>query len=317
MVSTNMSMQTITAYKYYIVDNLTKQPLVSGDGTNGTICIRNLLDEFSEQMKKPQISRKSQKILTLEKNPLIKSSVAEQRFHFRATAGRFGQRTVAINVEDKNERTELGTENAICHFYNVFFYVEYGTKNNVCIFHRYGRGGCKTVFLEMFKTFLKERNLSIEMLALVSPNNESIIEKGQKTKIRLLKNTAKVNHSPDVADNIVTKKVCNNTEMELTINLKNKRVASKIGDVNDIVLGRKKISEVYEIPDDFDYDQTMVEMLIGNQKKTLDLSRIGVMLCEYDITDKLEYDKDNEPTYETISTQADEYYNTQMKKVVL
>ncbi len=55
MIDTNMSMQTITAYKYYIVDNLTKQPLVSGDGTNGTICISDLLNEFSEQMKKPQI----------------------------------------------------------------------------------------------------------------------------------------------------------------------------------------------------------------------------------------------------------------------
>ncbi len=169
----------------------------------------------------------------------------------------------------------------------------------------------------MFNSFLKERNLSIEMLALVSPHNESVIEKGQKTKIKLLKNTTKINHSSDVADNTVTKKVCNNTEMELTINLKNKRVASKIGDINDIVLGRKKISEVFEIPDNFEYDQTMVEMRIGKQRKTLDLSRIGVMLCEYDITDKLEYDSDNEPTYETISTQADTYYDTQMKKVVL
>ena len=221
----NMSMQTITAYKYRIINTKTKEPITSGDGSNDTADIAKLLDEFSSFMKRTQLSSYSQKVLSLEKTENTTSTVAEQCVHFRATAGRYGQRTVAINIKKNNSKTELGTDNAICHFYNVFFYIENDKLDNICIFHRYGRGGCKTIFLELFNRFLAEKELKIEMSALVSPEQESIIEQGEKTKLRLLKNTTKENTSSDIADKLKpSKRMNNNTEMELTINLKNKNI---------------------------------------------------------------------------------------------
>ena len=311
----DMSMQTITAYKYRIIDTKTKEPIVSGDGSNDTIDIAQLLSDFSSFMERTQLSSYSQKVLSLEKTENTTSTVAEQCVHFRATSGRYGQRTVAINIKEDDSKTELGTDNAICHFYNVFFYIENSKLDNICIFHRYGRGGCKTIFLELFNRFLVEKELKIVMSALVSPEQESIIEKGEKTKIRLLKNTTKENTSSDIADKLKpSKRMNNNTEMELTINLKNKNIKNKLGDLNDVLFRRKTVGEVFEIPDNFDYNEAKVEMKIGNQTKTISLEEIGQMLCECDITRKLEYDAEKEPTYSTISREADAYYSLQKEK---
>lgn len=311
----NISMQTITAYKYRIINTKTKEPIISGDGSNDTVDIANLLDEFSAFMERTQLSSYSQKVLSLEKTKNTASAVAKKCVHFRATAGRYGQRTVAINIKKDNSKTELGTDNAICHFYNVFFYIEDGNLDNICIFHRYGRGGCKTIFLELFNRFLTEKELKIEMSALVSPEQESVIERGEKTKLRLLKNTNKVKVSSDISDNLnLSKGMNNNTEMELTINLKNKKIKDKLGSLNDVLFGRKTVGEVFEIPDGFEYDETKVEMKMGNQTKTINLQEIGRMLCECDITRKLEYDAEKEPTYSTISREADAYYSLQKEK---
>lgn len=197
-------------------------------------------------------------------------------------------------------------------------FIEYGQLDNICIFHRYGRGGCKTIFLELFNRFLAEKELKIEMSALVSPERESVIEQGEKTKLRLLKNTKKVNASSDIADNLnQSKRMNNNVEMELTINLKNKNIKDKLGSLNDVIFGRKTVGEIFEIPDDFEYDETKVEMKIGNQTRTINLQEIGQMLCECDITRKLEYDVEKEPTYSTISREADAYYSLQKEKGVI
>jgi len=179
-------MQTITAYRYRIIDTKSRQPMTSGDGTDGTINIVALLDEFAVYMEKTQISPTTQKALSLTKTPTTQSSVAKACVHFKATAGKYGQRTVAVNINDERRKTELGTDNAICHFYNVFFYVEDTADDNICIFHRYGRGGCKTVFLEMFNRFLSVQGMRVEMYALVSPEQESILKTGRKTKLRLM-----------------------------------------------------------------------------------------------------------------------------------
>lgn len=313
----NMAMQTITAYKYKIL-TAKGEPLVSGDGENGTVSIGSLLEEFAVFMKKPRISTYSHKVLSLEKTKDTNSNVAEQCFHFKATSGRYGQRTIAIDIDNFKKKTELGTSDAICHFYNVFFYIEYNTTDNICIFHRYGRGGCKTVFFEIFSRFLKEKGLKIEMTALVSPEQESVLKSSKKTKLRLIKNTTKNIVSPDIADNFTPqKKMNNNVEMELTINLKNRKMSGKIDSMTDLIMGRKKVSEVFEIPDSFEYDQTKVELLVGKQQKTIDLDYLGSMLCECDITDRLKFDEENEPIYETLSSEANSYYLVQKKKVLI
>lgn len=131
-------------------------------------------------------------------------------------------------------------------------------------------------FMELFNKFLAEKELKIEMSALVSPEQESIIEQGEKTKLRLLKNTTKENTSSDIADKLKpSKRMNNNTEMELTINLKNKNIKGKLNNINDVLFGRKTVGEVFEIPDNFEYDETKVEMKIGNQTKTINLQEIG------------------------------------------
>ena len=313
-----MSMQTLTAYKYNIniIDKNSKDTLTIGDGTNNTIDFCKVLLDFANYMTKTQRSNNAQKVLSLCLTNETKSQFANTRVHFKATSGRYGQRTVAVNINDENDRMELGTEKAICHFYNVFFYIEYNTTENICIFHRYGRGGCKTIFLELFSKFLYEKDMRIEMSALVSPEQQNNIVNGQKTKLRLLRNTVKIKESTDVVDNIqIPKKTTNNTEMELSINLRNRNMSGNIGQINDIIFGRKKVSEVFEIPNNFEYDQAKVEMRIGNQTQTIDLNDLGRILCEFDITNQLDFDEDNEPIYETISKEADAYYDIQKKRM--
>lgn len=311
-------MQTITAYKYKVINTKEKDPLVSGDGTKGTISICKLLEDFAAYMERTQLSTYSKKVLTLEKTKSTKSNVADKCVHFKATSGRYGQRTVAIDINDDKNKTELGTTKAICHFYNVFFFIERNTTENICIFHRYGRGGCKSVFLELLNRFLQNLDLKIEMTAMVSPEQESVLKKGKKTRIRLVRNTTKASTSSDIADHFaLPKKINNNIEMELSINLKNRKMANKMEAINDFIFGKKTVGEIFEIPENFEYDQTKVEMLIGNQQRTIDLNNLGAMLCECDITHKLSYDNDNEPTFETISAEADSYYSLQKKKVCI
>lgn len=58
----NVSMQTITAYKYRIIDTKSRQPMPSGDSTNGSIDIVALLSEFAVFMEKTQISTTTEKV---------------------------------------------------------------------------------------------------------------------------------------------------------------------------------------------------------------------------------------------------------------
>ena len=310
-------MQTLTAYKYKIIDVNTKEPLISGDGSNGTIDIHKLLMEFSAYMEKTQFSTNTKKVISLKLMNEETSTVSSKRVHFKATSGRYGQRTIALDINNEKNKTELGTEKAICHFYNVFFYIENRSYENICIFHRYGRGGCKTIFIEIFNKFLRLRDMKIELSALFSPEQQNNIVNSQKTKLRLLKNTIKHIESADVADNIESKKtIKHNTEMELTINLKNKKVVDRlpIDGIKDVILGRKKVIDVFEIPEDFLFDQAKMEMKLGNQIRTIDLANLGKIFCEYDITEKLEYDSQNEPTYQTILHEADCYYLVHKKR---
>lgn len=311
-------MQTLTAYKYKIINKENSQPMIAGNGELGTINVEKLLLDFSIYMSRIQVSTSSSRALSLELHKSESSAIYDNRVHFGATSGRFGQKTVAVNIHDETQKTELGMENAICHFYNVFFYIENNKSENICMFHRYGRGGCKTIFFELFRKFLKEKNLSIELEALVSPEQKSALENGQKNKIRLVKNTVKIPQKTDVVDNLKEKvPKYNNTEMELVINLKNTNYTSKMAQVNDVIFQRKTVHEVFSIPENFEYDQTKVELKVGRRKQTIDLNSIGAILCEHDITDFVEFDEENEPLKESVSLEADKYYALQKERVVL
>lgn len=313
-----VSMQTITAYRYRLIDVRSRQTVPSGDGTDGTADIAALLDAFAAYMEKTRLSPTTQKALSLIRVENTGSPVAKARVQFRAAAGRYGQRTVAVDINDEGRKTELGTDQAICHFYHVFFYIKDGTESNLCIFHRYGRGGCKTVFLELFNRFLSEQGLRVEMHALVSPEQESVLLTGRKTKLRLLKNSVKVSRSADIADNLhPPKRMSSDTEMELTINLRNRRIASRAALLDDVIFGKRTVAEVFEIPEGFEYDQTKLEMVIGNRQRTVDLDHIHALLCELDITERLSYDADNEPIGASVSAEADAYYLIQKEKALL
>ena len=75
------------------------------------------------------------------------------------------------------------------------------------------------------------------------------------------------------------------------------------------------MSEVFTIPENFEYNQTKFEMNINNRTKTIDIDDLGGFLTEKEITTKLEFDKDNEPTFKTLSRESDAYYISQKERL--
>lgn len=311
-------MQTITAYKYSFRKLRDNTPIISGDGTLGTVNVKELLLGFSEYAKKPKRSGYLNKILSLEVDTDEENDIYNSRIHFKARSGRYGQSTIAVDINNSDNITTLDINKAICHYYNVFFYINFNVCENICIFHCYGRGGCKTIFLELFSKYLREKDLILDMSALVSQEQEDLLYSGLKTKLLLVKNSIKEKRSSDIFDNIDTnkKRVSNNTEMELTINLKNKNICENIkGNIDDIINKTKTVSEVFTIPENFEYNQTKFEMNINNRTKTIDIDDLGGFLTEKEITTKLEFDKDNEPTFKTLSRESDAYYISQKERL--
>ena len=59
--------QTITTYRYRIIDVKSQQPLMSGDGAEGTLCVADLLNEFALFMQNTKNLTSNKRVLALSK----------------------------------------------------------------------------------------------------------------------------------------------------------------------------------------------------------------------------------------------------------
>ena len=322
----NLPLQTIKAYKYKIYRVKHKKeykdengalleheveeqllPIVSS-GDKG-INLNQLLKEFLEGVQAtPFKSKYYDKVLKVENFEIDEEHIKMHRTHCLTTAGFYGRLLKIYNVQKEQETKNIGLNEAVMATYNVFFYFNDNSVENICVFHRCGKGGCKTIFMEKFNIFLKERGLRIEMRAIVSDETKERLKNGRLLEVNLIKSIEYKNKSTDAADKISNRDtVTKRKQYSFTINLRGRRTEA-IDGVWDKIIGRVPIREMFEfVPDNLEFNETSYLIGMGKQQKTIYDSNLYALLCEHDVTNALEYDKDNYPTKESLSNVVNDY----------
>lgn len=323
----SLPIQTITAYKYkfyrikhkkeyedengeilkHSVDEKLLPIDFSGkDGVNPNA----LLEEFFKEIQVlPVKSEYNKKVLKVESYEIGETHLNKFRTHCLTNAGFYGRLLKIYNIKKDLQTKSVELNEAVLATYNVFFYYQENSTENICIFHRCGRGGCKTIFIEHFNRFLKKHKLRLELKAIVSEEMQEKIKNGRILEMNLIKTSNVKKKNTDAADKMEEEEsIIKHREYSLSINLRGKRREACKDLIDKLVFGEVPVKEVFEfIPEDLDFNETSCLMEIGNQQRTVYKSNLYALLTEHDITNLLKYDKYNYPTKESLSFVVDEY----------
>ena len=322
----NLPIQTITAYKYKIyrvkhkkdykdengemLEHEVEEQLLPAvlSGSEGVNLNTLLTTFFQEVQATPFKSKYYNKVLKIESFEIDESHINQHRTHCLTTAGFYGRLLKIYHVQKEQETKNVGLNEAVMATYNVFFYFKENSDENICVFHRCGKGGCKTIFMEKFNLFLKDLGLRMEMKAIVSDETKERIKNGRLLEVNLIKSTEYKTKTTDAADKISGKgSTTKRKEYSFTINLRGGK-GKAIEGVWDKIIGKVPVKEMFEfVPEDLEFNETSYLVEMGKQQKTIYESNLYAFLCEHDITNLLQYDKYNYPTKESLSFVVDEY----------
>ena len=262
--------------------------------------LMNVLKEFLEERQAEySIDEDRQKLLRV------------QQFHPRGrrisglvVTGEYGYEADLYNVEtDAVSYQRNRTDAEMMPFY---FLAELPVEldEGVILLQRRSNLGIRTAFLQDFSMFFEKKylGLKVEFNHLIPPNliNE-YLQGGRLTKVRLIR-YALPPDLEDIYDNVGHVEVAGTAEMVFAPRRGNS--LPLIGRVQDILTGKKKVTELVEIPG-YEYDNAKVELEIGDKRKTLDLSDTMKMRAYIDITDDVLIGEDGFPVFYSIEIVAE------------
>lgn len=320
-------LQTITAYHYKLykvkykkdlkdensekLEHETVEELMPIDttGKNG-INIEELLKEFFEEMTStPYTSEYRSKVLKVEEYEVGEKHLGISRTHCSTIAGFYGRLLKIFDVKKGENTQNVNLDEAVMASYNVYFYYGNGASENICVFHRCGNGGCKTIFMEKFIRFLKNHGYKIEMKAILDDDAKELIKNGRILEMNLTKTTSYIKKTTDIADKIDEKEV-KQKQKEYTLNINCRGRDNILGKMIDGISSEKMVREIFEfIPEDFDFDidETSYLLEIGRRQKKVYNDTLKALFVAHDITNDLTYDENNYPTLDSLSNCVDLY----------
>ena len=304
--------QLITGYYYQIFERNKKgkKPLIVKNDLESYhdgeyVNLKKLLKDFYDEYIVEKVDDIEDRVLQLSQSHLIENSEFIQ-FDFKSKTGRYGYSREMVDVKS-SEWIPIDENKAIIFPYYVYFFIKENFALNVCIFHRFGRGGTKTVLMKKLNSFLKDKGLILHTRAIVNDEYIESLSHGKPVKLRYTKYSVQP-ISTDIADNVRGRNIDKQSvEMTLTINLKNSKMKNKFGiDVSDY----KNPSIMFEdLPDDFrdtDNIKTKLDMVVNGRQKVWDID--GRTVYDFEVTKDLQYSKGNHPTYESINSVMLSFY---------
>ena len=192
------------------------------------------------------------------------------------------------------------------------FYIPKDTNEGILLLQRTGKYGIRSnlgTFLDKYFSD-KYRGFTLEINALVQ---EEIIKKmlynGNIKKLRCVKYQAPV----DRFDGLVEGHEELSYNMEVVLSAHRIPLRSKIKSLFDSKSSVKNLIELRDF--NFDYDTVKVDVEIEGSIRTFDLGRLSKARTYYDISDKVDLDTDEHPTFLSIKTIANIYLNEIIKQM--
>ena len=192
------------------------------------------------------------------------------------------------------------------------FYIPKDTNEGILLLQRTGKYGIRSnlgTFLDKYFSD-KYRGFTLEINTLVQ---EEIIKKmlynGTIKKLRCVKYQAPV----DRFDGLDEGHEELSYSMEVVLSAHRIPLRSKIKSLFDSKSSVKNLVELRDF--NFDYDTVKVDVEIEGSIRTFDLGRLSKARTYYDISDKVDLDTDEHPTFLSIKTIANIYLNEIIKQM--
>lgn len=300
--------QSITAYecricKKYHDENL----LVKSEENLKPLDLKTYLEKFFDYINKHKIDTYTSKMLLLDQPSDFKElDDSVIRLHIQPKAGKASEDFSVVDRRKDEAHKFRGELYSAIYAYHVFFYLK-GNKN-IFIFHRYGRSGCKTVFLNLFNEFLKKEGLVAHLDVKMSNKLFDEVSNCDVKRLHLI--TTYNVESSDKADNIGNKSK-KKIESETILSLDAPRARciqewfAKMHQPSVNELRSVLIKNDYNCKDDFQVAKVTVKL--GNITRKISLEEFSGMIAEYDITDKIQFDEKGGIKVDSLYEEADEY----------
>ena len=189
-----------------------------------------------------------------------------------------------------------------------FFFLAYlpaRRNEGVLILQRRSQYGIRTVFLKDFARHLQEEfpNIRVEFNPLVTQNLiDRFIEDGRINKVRFIRFDLR----SDITDYFVSDGHTESPgQAEVTISARRNGALNLLGRVSEVLSGTRPVDKMVELRElvpglDFSYNTVKVELELGGNRRTLDLSKPMKLRAYYDISSEVEVGTNGHPQFDSI-----------------
>lgn len=285
---TQKIVRTLTAYKCRVCELYHNENLLTlEEEKDVTVDIFELLKEYLQEIEECKVDEYTRRAIVLKKKETSNVVPGINRLKIYSKSGRSGENFTVLTHSTNYRQDFDGEDNSALYDHETFCFVK-GTEN-LFIFYRYGKSGCKTAFENTFNRFLSKKRMRAHFDVVLSP---AMIdeEKYLPQKVTLI--TTYEPMSSDIADNI--KKTRKKVEKEVIINLDSPKAKTLIEWFKSLKNKKPTVEELKEILIKCNYvdnfDEAKVTVKFGNVTRKINLSDFTGLIAEYDITDKLKYD---------------------------
>lgn len=300
--------QSITAYRCRICKKYHNENLLDKSEENlNPLDLRTYLENFFDYIKKYKIDIYTGRTLLLDQPRDFKElDDSVIRLHIQPKAGKAREDFSVVDLQTDKTYGFRGEHYSAIYGYHVFFYLK--GNENVFIFHRYGKSGCKTVFLSLFNELLKKEGLVAHLDVKMSNKLFDEAPNHNVKTIHLIK-TYNV-ESSDKADNIGNKSK-KKIESETNISLD----APRMRFIQRWFTQLQHQPSVNELKNVFiennymeDFQEAKVTVKFGKKiTRKISLEEFSGMIAEYDITDKIQFNGDGSIKVDSLYEEADKY----------
>ena len=192
-----------------------------------------------------------------------------------------------------------------------FYFLLYLPKRaneGIVLLQRFKQFGIRTIFLQDINQYfsLQYPNLEIEMNPLVPEQLINQYLDGRIIKLRFIR----FNFPEDLADFIYNNQnhVEEEGSTEYVVSVKRGGNINLKERFHEVVDGRRNLKDLIEIQkiQNFDYDNVKIEVMIGKNRRTIDLSHLDRIRAYYDITNDIILGDNGHPDFDSINSIAEQ-----------
>lgn len=282
--------ETLTAYKctfeYLQRNNPLKAELkdIIKAGTSPEYTFENFITDCCTFTSSLVVGKVTERAIVLpEENIFVRESTDElKKWRIVPYAGKQGKPFRIIKTST-GKKYDFGSDSAALYEHNVFLYQ--GKDSAIAIFHRQSGSGCKSVFMEIANTMLREKGMRMDMqlyLPLVDKKDDGI----QPSKIQL--QYIRDNKSSDIAENMHRKRKVEVIQ-ELGLNLESPENSAIKRVVQELKLGKTTKDVAFArikqlCPNSESYNDAEIVLRIGKRYHKVPLGDFDSLFGNYDIT---------------------------------